>query len=183
SIILNQEGIVPLQQHRTNLKSQNLKKQPSRRRQEKRTQIFVMAPKDKIENPPAASSSEEEEEEESGSSVEASGSSSDDEAGDKEVEKRKGSVVVDAHLSSSREMALFFKAENVSVFGLDESTVSAVWDMVEDGPKKREMEEKLKKLKDMQVELCLQRTALLDTTAKMIFKDYASICIACGTNA
>ena len=92
----------------------------------------------------------------------------------KEVEKRKGSVVVDAHLSSSREMALFFKAENVSVFGLDESTVSAVWDMVEDGPKKREMEEKLKKLKDMQVELCLQRTALLDTTAKMIFKDYAS---------
>ncbi|CAF2071623.1 unnamed protein product [Brassica napus] len=92
----------------------------------------------------------------------------------KEVEKRKGSVVVDAHLSSSREMALFFKAENVSVFGLDESTVSAVWDMVEDGPKKREMDEKLKKLKDMQVELCLQRTALLDTTAKMIFKDNAS---------
>ncbi|XP_009138982.1 GLABROUS1 enhancer-binding protein-like [Brassica rapa] len=92
----------------------------------------------------------------------------------KEVEKRKGSVVVDAQLSSSREVALFFKAANVSVFGLDESTVSAVWDMVEDGAKKREVEEKLKKLKDMQVELCLQRTALLDTTAKMIFKDNAS---------
>ncbi|KAF8114075.1 hypothetical protein N665_0043s0138 [Sinapis alba] len=92
-----------------------------------------------------------------------------------EVEKQKGNVVVvDDVLSSSREMALFFKAENVSVFGLDESTVSAVWDMVEDGPKKKEMEEKLKKLKAMQVELCLQRIALLDTTAKMIFKDNAS---------
>ncbi|CAH8384705.1 unnamed protein product [Eruca vesicaria subsp. sativa] len=83
-------------------------------------------------------------------------------------EKRKGSV------SLSREMGLFFKAENVGVFGLDESTVSRVWDRVEDGAKKREVEEKLKKLKDMQVELCLQRTALLDTTAKMIFKDNAS---------
>ncbi|KAL0727061.1 hypothetical protein Bca4012_023154 [Brassica carinata] len=92
------------------------------------------------------------------------------------VERHKGSVVaVDAQQrSSSREMAMFFKAENVSVFGLDESTVSSVWDMVEDGPKKREMEEKLKKLKALQVELCLQRTALLDTTAKMIFKDNAS---------
>lgn len=93
----------------------------------------------------------------------------------KKMEKQKGIVVVDdAQLSSSREMAMFFKAENVSVFGLDESTVSAVWDMVEDGPKKREMEEKLKKLKAMQVELCLQRTALLDTAAKMIFKGNAS---------
>ncbi|KAL0738947.1 hypothetical protein Bca4012_015157 [Brassica carinata] len=91
-----------------------------------------------------------------------------------EVETQKVSVVVDAHLSESREMALFFKAENVSVLGLDESTVSAVWDMVEDGPKKREMEEKLKKLKAKQMELCLQRTALVDYTAKMIFKNNAS---------
>ncbi|KAJ0239768.1 GLABROUS1 enhancer-binding protein-like [Hirschfeldia incana] len=91
------------------------------------------------------------------------------------VEKRKGNVVVvDAQRSSSGEVAMFFKAANVSVFGLDESTVSAVWDMVEDGGKKKEVEEKLKKLKAMQVELCLQRTALLDTTAKVIFKDKAS---------
>ncbi|KAF3591951.1 hypothetical protein DY000_02027288 [Brassica cretica] len=74
----------------------------------------------------------------------------------------------------SREMALFFKAENASVLGLDESSVSAVWDMVEDGEKKREMEEKLKKLKAKQMELCLQRTSLVDYTAKMIFKNNAS---------
>ncbi|KAF8084127.1 hypothetical protein N665_0733s0016 [Sinapis alba] len=89
------------------------------------------------------------------------------------VETQKVSVV-DSHLSESREMALFFKAENVSVLGLDECTVSAVWDMVEDGPKKREMEEKLKKLKTTQMELCLQRTSLVDYTAKMIFKNNAS---------
>ncbi|ESQ54782.1 hypothetical protein EUTSA_v10027016mg [Eutrema salsugineum] len=81
---------------------------------------------------------------------------------------------LNTHLSSSGEIASFFKAENVSVFGLDESTVSGNWDLVPDGPKKREMEEKLKKLKDTQVELCLQRTELVDTTAKMIYKDYAS---------
>ncbi|CAF2028052.1 GLABROUS1 enhancer-binding protein-like isoform X1 [Brassica napus] len=91
-----------------------------------------------------------------------------------EVETQKKVSVVDTHLSSSREMALFFKAENVSVLGLDESTVSAVWDMVGDGPKKREMEEKLKKLKAKQMELCLQRTSLVDYTAKMIFKNNAS---------
>ncbi|CAN6879695.1 unnamed protein product [Brassica oleracea] len=95
----------------------------------------------------------------------------------KEVEvetQKKVSVVDNHHLSSSREMALFFKAENASVLGLDESSVSAVWDMVEDGEKKREMEEKLKKLKAKQMELCLQRTALVDYTAKMIFKNIAS---------
>nr|VDD40336.1 unnamed protein product [Brassica oleracea] len=92
-----------------------------------------------------------------------------------EVEtQKKVSVVDNHHLSESREMALFFKAENASVLGLDESTVSAVWDMVEDGEKKREMEEKLKKLKAKQMELCLQRTALVDYTAKMIFKNNAS---------
>ena len=95
----------------------------------------------------------------------------------KEVEvetQKKVSVVDNHHLSSSREMALFFKAENASVLGLDESSVSAVWDMVEDGEKKREMEEKLKKLKAKQMELCLQRTSLVDYTAKMIFKNNAS---------
>ncbi|CAN7119274.1 unnamed protein product [Brassica rapa subsp. narinosa] len=92
-----------------------------------------------------------------------------------EVEtQKKVSVVENHHLSESREMALFFKAENGSVLGLDESSVSGVWDMVEDGPKKREMEEKLKKLKAKQMELCLQRTALVDYTAKMIFKNNAS---------
>ncbi|RIA04363.1 hypothetical protein BRARA_K01397 [Brassica rapa] len=97
-----------------------------------------------------------------------------------EVEtQKKVSVVENHHLSESREMALFFKAENGSVLGLDESTVSGVWDMVEDGPKKREMEEKLKKLKAKQMELCLQRTALVDYTAKMIFKNNASSSSSC----
>ncbi|KAJ0263316.1 GLABROUS1 enhancer-binding protein-like [Hirschfeldia incana] len=78
------------------------------------------------------------------------------------------------HLSESGEMGLFFKGENGSVLGLDESSVSEFWDVVEDGAKKREMEEKVKKLKATQMELCLQRTALVDYSAKMIFKNNAS---------
>ncbi|XP_018478245.2 GLABROUS1 enhancer-binding protein-like [Raphanus sativus] len=92
----------------------------------------------------------------------------------KKTQKVVNAVVVDTHhLSESREMGLFFKKENVSVLGLDESTVSGVWDRVEDGGKKREMEEKLKKLRAKQMELCLQRTALVDYTAKIIFKNNA----------
>ncbi|CAH8304174.1 unnamed protein product [Eruca vesicaria subsp. sativa] len=86
----------------------------------------------------------------------------------------KVSVVGNHRVVESREVATFFKAENVSVLGLDEATLSGVWDMVEDGVKKREMEEKVKMLKAKQMELCLQRTALVDYTAKMIFKNNAS---------
>uniref|UniRef100_A0A1J3FPF1 Mediator-associated protein 1 n=1 Tax=Noccaea caerulescens TaxID=107243 RepID=A0A1J3FPF1_NOCCA len=83
-------------------------------------------------------------------------------------------IAVNTHLSSSREIASYFKTENLSVFSLDESTIATGWDMVEDGPKKRQMEEKMKKLKAMQVELCLQRSGLVDSTARMIFKENAS---------
>ncbi|CAA7036825.1 unnamed protein product [Microthlaspi erraticum] len=82
------------------------------------------------------------------------------------------SHVVNTHLSSSsREIALFFKAENPSVVSLDESRIAAAWDLVEDGPKKREMEEKMEKLKAMKAELCLQRSGLVDSTARMVFKE------------
>ncbi|KAJ4899522.1 Mediator-associated protein 1 [Raphanus sativus] len=58
----------------------------------------------------------------------------------KKTQKVVNAVVVDTHhLSESREMGLFFKKENVSVLGLDEST----------------------------------RTALVDYTAKIIFKNNA----------
>ncbi|CAA7060216.1 unnamed protein product [Microthlaspi erraticum] len=85
-------------------------------------------------------------------------------------------IVVNTHLtsSSSREIASFFKGENSSVVSLDESMIAAGWDLIEDGPKKRAMEEKMKKLKAMQVELCLQRSGLVDSTARMVFKENAS---------
>ncbi|VVA94315.1 unnamed protein product [Arabis nemorensis] len=87
---------------------------------------------------------------------------------------RETANVVDTSLTSSRELSYFFKTENVSAYGLDEPAVIAGWDMVADGSKKREMEKKLKKLKAMQVELCMQRTGLVAESAKLIFKDNAS---------
>jgi hypothetical protein len=84
-------------------------------------------------------------------------------------------IVVNTHLSSSsREIASFFKADNPSVVSLDESLIAAGWDLIEDGPKKRAMEEKMKKLKAMQVELCLQRSGLVDSTANMVLKENSS---------
>ncbi|KAL1201185.1 GLABROUS1 enhancer-binding protein-like [Cardamine amara subsp. amara] len=78
--------------------------------------------------------------------------------------------VVNTRPSIAREIASFFNLENASVCGLDESTIVAAWEKVGDGAKKKEMEEKWNKLKAMQVELCIQRTALVAETAKMIFK-------------
>ncbi|CAN8273953.1 unnamed protein product [Cochlearia groenlandica] len=78
-----------------------------------------------------------------------------------------------ANLSISREIGLFFKGES-GVCGLDETRIALGWDMVEDGPKKRDVEEKLKKLKAKQMELCLLKMSLAEITAKMIFKDIAS---------
>ncbi|KFK33325.1 hypothetical protein AALP_AA6G360700 [Arabis alpina] len=72
------------------------------------------------------------------------------------------------------ELSSFVKTENVSAFSLDESALSAVWGTVKDGSKKREMEERLKKLKAMQGGLCMQRTGLVADSAKLIFKDKAS---------
>lgn len=82
--------------------------------------------------------------------------------------------VVNKSLSIGREIALFFNAENASSCGLDESTITAVWGKVADGAEKTEVEEKWKKLKAKQVELCLERTELVNETAKMIFKAYGS---------
>ncbi|XP_023635026.1 GLABROUS1 enhancer-binding protein-like isoform X2 [Capsella rubella] len=81
---------------------------------------------------------------------------------------------VNTGLSIGREIALFFNAENSSSCCLDESTVTAVWKKVADGAEKTKVEEKWKKLKAKQMELCLQRTELVNETAKMIFKAYES---------
>ncbi|XP_010438912.1 PREDICTED: GLABROUS1 enhancer-binding protein-like [Camelina sativa] len=77
-------------------------------------------------------------------------------------------------LSIGREIALFFNAENSGSCCLDESTITAVWKKVADGAKKTQVEEKWKKLKAKQVELCLQRTELTNETAKMILEAYES---------
>ncbi|KFK41181.1 hypothetical protein AALP_AA2G096300 [Arabis alpina] len=87
--------------------------------------------------------------------------------------KRQETVKADAR-DTSLELSSFVKTENVSAFSLDESALSAVWGTVKDGSKKREMEERLKKLKAMQGELCMQRTGLVADSAKLIFKDKAS---------
>ncbi|CAH8267304.1 unnamed protein product, partial [Arabidopsis lyrata] len=68
----------------------------------------------------------------------------------------------------------FFNAENKSFCGLDEITITAVWAKVADGAEKREVEEKWKKLNGKEFELCLQRSGLVNETAKMIFKAYES---------
>ncbi|KFK40940.1 hypothetical protein AALP_AA2G063900 [Arabis alpina] len=87
--------------------------------------------------------------------------------------KRQETVKADAR-DTSLELSSFFKTENVSAFSLDESALSAVWGTVKDGSKKREMEERLKKLKATQGDLCMQRTGLVADSAKLIFKDKAS---------
>ncbi|KFK25038.1 hypothetical protein AALP_AA8G058500 [Arabis alpina] len=93
----------------------------------------------------------------------------------KKEEKPKQNVVSVCRSSSEGgEIASFFKAENTTAFGLDEPTVAARWEMVSDVAKKREMEEKLKKLKATQEELCLQRTGIVADTVKLIFNDNAS---------
>ncbi|KAG7564227.1 hypothetical protein ISN44_As10g009970 [Arabidopsis suecica] len=82
--------------------------------------------------------------------------------------------VVNTSLSIGREIASFFDAGNASSCGLAESTITAVWAKVADGAEKREVEEKWKKLKGKEFELCLQRSGLVNETAKMIFKAYES---------
>ncbi|XP_019100783.1 PREDICTED: probable transcription factor At4g01260 [Camelina sativa] len=78
--------------------------------------------------------------------------------------------VVSTCESFGKEIASFYKAS----LGLDESTVIAAWDKVDDGPKKRGLEEKWKKIKAMDMELCLQRIELVADVANVIYKEYAS---------
>lgn len=51
------------------------------------------------------------------------------------------------------------------------STLHASWDMVADGPKKRKMEMRMKKIKAFQAELCLWRSRIVAEAAEMILKD------------
>ncbi|VYS63851.1 unnamed protein product [Arabidopsis thaliana] len=88
--------------------------------------------------------------------------------------ERTEAKVVNTGLSIGKEIASFLNADNGSSCGLDESTLTAVWAKVADGAEKREVEEKWKKLKAKQFELCLQRSGLVNETAKMIFKAYES---------
>lgn len=77
-------------------------------------------------------------------------------------------------LTSGNEIVSFLKAENLTSFGLDESILIAGWEMVEDGPKKRELEEGLKRIKAMQAVLCMKRIELVADTTKAIVSDNAS---------
>lgn len=74
-------------------------------------------------------------------------------------------------VSSGREIVSFLKAENVTSFALDESTMLAGWNMVRNGPKKRKMVEKQKKVKAMHTQLCSERAKCVDDIVHAIFKD------------
>lgn len=69
-----------------------------------------------------------------------------------------------------QEYVCFVKAENPTCLGIDEAECIASWDKVKDGPKKREMEKKLKKLQAVQAELCMMRIGFTAQAANVMFK-------------
>ncbi|XP_010528785.1 PREDICTED: GLABROUS1 enhancer-binding protein-like [Tarenaya hassleriana] len=76
-------------------------------------------------------------------------------------------VVNNFEAITGRDMASLLKVENVSAF--NELAVMEGWDMV-DGAKKRELEEKWKKIQAGQMELLLQRNEFIGEAARLIFE-------------
>lgn len=86
----------------------------------------------------------------------------------KEISSSHEVNVASTRLSSGREIASFFKAENMLSFGLDEATVIARWDKLEDGPKKRALDAEFKKIQNKQLERLVMITGLMvDVTEAM----------------
>ncbi|AED93130.1 unnamed protein product [Arabidopsis thaliana] len=129
-----------------------------------------MAPKqpEKIENPPMASAPSSEKE--SGSTENEYGSSGEEtNSSDDEHEEARDNVI-STPLSFGQELVSFFKVENLTYLGIDEAKWIAYWDMVKDGPKKREVEKQLKKMLAMQMELFMMRTGFTKEVATVLFK-------------
>ncbi|CAA7041956.1 unnamed protein product [Microthlaspi erraticum] len=79
-----------------------------------------------------------------------------------------------ASTSDGEMIVAFLKAENVTTFALDEATMLEAWNMIRNGPWKRKMVEKLKKLKAMHSQLCLERVQCVDGIIHKMFKEDSS---------
>ncbi|ESQ47440.1 hypothetical protein EUTSA_v10028215mg, partial [Eutrema salsugineum] len=89
----------------------------------------------------------------------------------KEAEKAEMNVVRSSPpLDFGREIVFFLKEENITKFALDESSVLERWNMSADEQKKRALEEKLKKITEMQLELCVDKFSIVSKAAELIFK-------------
>ncbi|XP_010474628.1 PREDICTED: probable transcription factor At4g01260 [Camelina sativa] len=87
---------------------------------------------------------------------------------DEENEKPQRHVITPS-LSSALEIFSLYKSVNPNSF-LDEVAWIACWDKVKDGPKKLVLEEKMKKIKSVDEELCLMKIDVLADASKTMFK-------------
>lgn len=84
----------------------------------------------------------------------------------KEISSSHEVNVASTRLTSGREIASLFKSGNMLSFGLDEATVIARWDKLEDGPKKRALDTEFKKIQDKEMECLVMRTGLMFDVVK-----------------